>query len=127
MRFPDDRQLQELHTEVRTAIGPMTPSASRATGRVVCPRVLINGTLIRTITVAASFEPVADVTLDEVRVELIYPEDDTSDRSSATQPPDTPQPTYQDRGLLANADEFRMKLAALLRRSVSMNTGRRST
>jgi hypothetical protein len=80
MRFPDDRQLQELHIEVRTAIGPTTPSASRATGRVVCPRFLINGTLIRTITVAASFEPVADVTLDEVRVELIYPEDDTSDR-----------------------------------------------
>ena len=47
---------------------------------MVCPRFLINGTLIRTITVAASFEPVADVTLDEVRVELIYAEEDTSDR-----------------------------------------------
>lgn len=29
--------------------------------------------------------------------------------------PDTPQPTYRDPGLLANADEFRVKLEALLR------------
>ena len=80
MRFPDDRQLQELHAEVRETLGATIPPANRATGRVVCPRFLINGTLVRTITVAAAFESVADVTLDEVRVELIYPEDDASDR-----------------------------------------------
>ena len=35
---------------------------------------------MRTITVAARFESVADITLDEVRVELIYPEDEPSER-----------------------------------------------
>lgn len=36
--------------------------------------------MIRTITVAARFESVADVTLDEVRVELFYPEDEGSEQ-----------------------------------------------
>lgn len=94
LRFPDDRQLQQLHAEVRQAIGPTTPPANHATGRVVCPRFVIDGTLVRTITVAASFESVTDVTLDEVRVELIYPEDDASDRffRDASRPPTTHSP-----------------------------------
>jgi transcriptional regulator with XRE-family HTH domain len=80
MRFPDDHALQELHATVRAAVNATTPPAKPATGRVVCPRFLIDGTLVRTITVAASFESVTDITLDEVRVELIYPEDDASDQ-----------------------------------------------
>ena len=70
----------DLHAEVRRTLGTTPLPASHATGRVVCPRFVIDGTLVRTITVAATFESVADVTLDEVRVELIYPEDDASDR-----------------------------------------------
>lgn len=79
MRFPDDEALHQLHAEVRDAIGPAAPPVDRARGRVICPRFRIDGREIRTITVAARFESVADITLDEVRVELIYPEDDVSE------------------------------------------------
>jgi transcriptional regulator with XRE-family HTH domain len=80
LRCPDDRDLQDLHTAVRRAVDATTQPVNPVAGRVVCPRFRIDGTLIRTITVAAKFESVADVTLDEVRVELIYPEDDVSER-----------------------------------------------
>lgn len=82
MRFPDDPALLELHGEVRAALGdaPVPAPSQRTTGRVICPRFVLDGTTIRTITVAARFESVADITLDEVRVELVYPEDEVSDR-----------------------------------------------
>lgn len=79
MRFPDDEALHHLHAEVRGAIGPSPPPVERVRGRVICPRFRIDGREIRTITVAARFESVADVTLDELRVELIYPQDDVSE------------------------------------------------
>lgn len=82
MRFPEDPELLRLHGEVRAALGdaPPPPRQARAAGRVICPRFNLDGTLIRTITVAARFESVADITLDEVRVELVYPEDEVADR-----------------------------------------------
>lgn len=80
MRFPDDAILQDLHGEVRAALGAAPVRLDRSPGPVICPRFRIDGALIRTITVAARFESVADVTLDEVRVELIYPEDATSEQ-----------------------------------------------
>jgi transcriptional regulator with XRE-family HTH domain len=80
MRFPGDDSLQELHDEARAALGVAGRLPSEhASGRVICPRFRIDGTLVRTITVAARFESVADVTLDEVRVELVYPQDTTSE------------------------------------------------
>lgn len=78
MRFPDDAALQGLHEEVEAALGTGPLPLDRSIGRVICPRFCIGGALVRTITVAARFESVADVTLDEVRVELVYPEDETS-------------------------------------------------
>jgi transcriptional regulator with XRE-family HTH domain len=79
LRFPDDEELQDLHARARAAVA--SNASSRAVGqhgRVICPRFRMDGVLVRTITVAARFESVADVTLDEVRVELVYPEDETS-------------------------------------------------
>ncbi|MEX2619570.1 MAG: helix-turn-helix transcriptional regulator [Egibacteraceae bacterium] len=80
LRFPDDEVLLELHGETRAALGAAPEQREQRSGRVICPRFRIDGALIRTITVAARFESVADVTLDEVRVELVYPEDETADR-----------------------------------------------
>jgi hypothetical protein len=80
MRFSDDEVLLGLLGEVRGALDAAPVQLDRSTGRVICPRFRIDGALIRTITVAARFESVADVTLDEVRVELVYPEDEASDR-----------------------------------------------
>lgn len=64
----------------------MRPSSQRGShqeppsGRGICSRFRIDGQLLRTVTVAARFESTADVTLDEVRVELIYPEDAATER-----------------------------------------------
>lgn len=80
MRFPDDDALQALLAEIRAEVGhrgqPREPSAAR----VICPCFNLDGSLVRTITVAARFESVADVTLDEPRVELVYPEDAASEQ-----------------------------------------------
>lgn len=79
-RYPDDETLLELHRSVAAAAGETHISTGRAAARVVCPRFRINGQLVRTLTVVARFESAVDVTLDELRVELVYPEDDASDR-----------------------------------------------
>lgn len=80
LRYPDDEELEDLHRHVQNALGGApTPSAS-SSSRVICPRFRIDGSLVRTITVAARFESVADITLDEIRVELVYPEDEPSER-----------------------------------------------
>lgn len=80
LRYPDDEELQDLHREVQTALGSAAAPPASPSSRVICPRFRIDGSLVRTITVAARFESVADITLDEVRVELIYPEDEPSER-----------------------------------------------
>lgn len=79
MRFPDDAVLRELHDHVSRTVVGQAP-ATGPPGRVVCPRLRIDGQIIRTLTVVAQFQSPVDVTLDELRVELIYPEDDEADR-----------------------------------------------
>jgi transcriptional regulator with XRE-family HTH domain len=80
MRYPDDQQLRELHEYAIAALPPHARSRSPQPSRVMCPRFRLDGTVVRTITVAARFESAVDITLDELRVELIYPEDADSDR-----------------------------------------------
>jgi transcriptional regulator with XRE-family HTH domain len=80
LRYPDDETLEALHREAKAALGGAHPPTTSSTSRVICPRFRIDGSLVRTITVAARFESVADVTLDEIRVELVYPEDESSER-----------------------------------------------
>jgi hypothetical protein len=46
----------------------------------VCPELLVNGTVVRTISMVASFDHAADITLAEVRVELMYPRDADAER-----------------------------------------------
>lgn len=78
LRFPDDDTLVELHSALSAHLGNRrTPTSTD--GRVICPRFRFGEYAVRTITVAAHFESTADVTLDEVRVELIYPEDTESE------------------------------------------------
>lgn len=79
LRYPGDQALADLHQEVRAALGGAPPPTT-SSSRVICPRFRIDGSLVRTITVAARFESVADITLDEIRVELVYPEDEPSER-----------------------------------------------
>jgi transcriptional regulator with XRE-family HTH domain len=54
---------------------------------VVCPHLRIGGRVIRTLSMMARFGSAREVTLDELRVEMLYPADDVADaffRESAT-------------------------------------------
>jgi transcriptional regulator with XRE-family HTH domain len=46
---------------------------------VVCPHLRIDGRLIRTISMMARFGTAHEITLDELRVEMIYPADDVAE------------------------------------------------
>lgn len=79
--FPDDPVLQDLYDRASDGLagrdGTRDPTT---TSRVICPRFRIDEHLIDTITIAARFESANDITLDEVRVELMYPQNDASER-----------------------------------------------
>jgi hypothetical protein len=47
---------------------------------VVCPWFRIGDQVIKTVGMAARFDSTAEVTLDELRIELTYPLDQTADR-----------------------------------------------
>jgi hypothetical protein len=47
--------------------------------RVLCPHFRVGGQLIRTITLVAQFGAARDVTLDELRIELVYRADQEAD------------------------------------------------
>lgn len=72
--------LGALHEEVHGVVGTPSTDEGHRDSRVICPRFRIGGQLVRTVTVAARFESVSDITLDEIRVELVYPEDEVSGR-----------------------------------------------
>jgi hypothetical protein len=42
---------------------------------IVCPEFVADGQVIRTIGMAARFDSALDVTLEELRIELLYPAD----------------------------------------------------
>ena len=62
---------------------------------VVCPRLRVGDEIISTVTMVARFGATREVTLDELRVELIYPADATADayfrRVGAVNQPDEPR------------------------------------
>jgi transcriptional regulator with XRE-family HTH domain len=77
---PLDQELRELVALAETAVaGVPRPSAS-GPDLVVCPWFRMGDEVVRTIAMAARFDPVADVTLDELRVEPFYPLDDAAER-----------------------------------------------
>ena len=47
---------------------------------MVCPWFHVGGTVVRTIAMVARFDHIAEVTLDELHVELMYPLDDDAER-----------------------------------------------
>jgi hypothetical protein len=46
-----------------------------ASDLVVCPRFILGGQVVRTVSMVARFGNAREVTLDELRVELIFPAD----------------------------------------------------
>jgi transcriptional regulator with XRE-family HTH domain len=76
---PFDAELHDLVRQAEAALSEVDRPPS--TGDVtVCPEFLVNGTVVRTISMVARFDVAADITLAELRVELMYPRDDEAER-----------------------------------------------
>jgi transcriptional regulator with XRE-family HTH domain len=72
----------ELHVLVAAAEAVLdsVPRPATETSAMVCPTFRIGDDQVRTVAMVARFDQAADVTLDELRVELIYPFDEAADR-----------------------------------------------
>jgi transcriptional regulator with XRE-family HTH domain len=79
-RAPSDETLAELIRQTDATLAGLAPPSEPSPEPVMCPWFRVGDQVIRTIGVAARFDPVAEVTLDELRIELIYPLDDIADR-----------------------------------------------
>jgi len=79
-RTPFDPGLQALIGRAETALAGVPRPQPAEAGLIVCPWFRIGGHIVRTIALTARFDHAADVTLDELRAELIYPLDEQADR-----------------------------------------------
>jgi len=79
----------ELHALVARRNRPRRHPRPQAAGSalIVCPQFRIAGTIVRTIAMTARFDHAADITLNELRAEPIYPLDDAADHYFRTQHP----------------------------------------
>jgi hypothetical protein len=73
-RYPFDDELQALVRQAESALANVGVSPASA-DLAVCPTFVVDGTIVRTLAMVARFEPPSDVTVDELRVELMYPAD----------------------------------------------------
>jgi transcriptional regulator with XRE-family HTH domain len=79
-RHPFDPHLQELVALAETSLAG-TPRPVPADPQIlVCPWLRIGDRIIRTIAMVARFDHAAETTLDELRVELMYPADEVAER-----------------------------------------------
>lgn len=79
-RTPFDDQLAELVAVAEQAVTAIPRPGFPPTDLVVCPWIRAGGQVVKTIGIAARFDATAEVTLDELRIELAYPLDQPSDR-----------------------------------------------
>ncbi len=76
---PFDETLTELVRLVEAALHDVPRPDAPSEEPVLCPWYRIDGQIIKTIGIAARFDPTTDVTLDELRIELTYPLDAVAD------------------------------------------------
>jgi transcriptional regulator with XRE-family HTH domain len=76
---PFDETLAELVRLAETALHGVPPPDEPSNQPVLCPWFHIGGQVIKTIGIAARFDPTTDITLDELRIELTYPLDTIAD------------------------------------------------
>lgn len=77
LRAPTDAVLSQLVARASSAVEgiPTEDRRGAETDLVVCPHFSIGDEVIRTIGVVAQFATPAHVTLDEIRLELLFPAD----------------------------------------------------
>jgi hypothetical protein len=79
-RSPFDPELRSLICAAEAALDGVSRPSPAEGGLMMCPWFRIGGTVVRTIAMTARFDHIAEVTLDELRIELMYPLDDDADR-----------------------------------------------
>lgn len=77
-RLPGDAELAALASLAAEASQGVTERPGADGARVLCPHFLVGDDLVRTISVVAQFGSARDVTLEELRIELIYPADEAA-------------------------------------------------
>lgn len=77
---PLDQELRSLISLAESALAGIPRPVPAEAGLMVCPWFRIDGTVVRTIAMTARFDHAADVTLDELRAELMYPLDADAER-----------------------------------------------
>jgi transcriptional regulator with XRE-family HTH domain len=85
---PDERLQQLLERAEASMKGVPAPREDLGSDLVVCPRLKIGDQVITTVSMVARFGHAHEVTLDELRVELVFPADaaaETFFRQSAQQ------------------------------------------
>jgi transcriptional regulator with XRE-family HTH domain len=75
---PFDAELGRLVTLAETALNGV-PRPERAAQLLVCPWFRVGERVVRTVAMVARFDHPAETTLDELRVELLYPMDDDAE------------------------------------------------
>ncbi len=79
-RFPHDDELAALVELATDALRDLPRRTAEGSTRVLCPVFRVGEELVRTISVVAQFGGPLDVTLDELRVEFVYPADEAARR-----------------------------------------------
>ena len=80
-RAPLDERLRDLVVLVESAVVDLPrPEDTGQHSLVVCPWFRVSDSVIRTVVLAARFDTAIEVTLDELRIELIYPQDAIAER-----------------------------------------------
>jgi transcriptional regulator with XRE-family HTH domain len=79
-RAPFDPQLQQLLALAEAALAEVPRPQPAEPGLLVCPWFRIGDQIIRTIAMVARFDHPTEITLDELRVELMYPMDEVAER-----------------------------------------------
>ncbi|GAA0378716.1 transcriptional regulator [Acrocarpospora corrugata] len=72
---PFDEELRELVDLAESAVSGLARPAEPLSALVVCPWFRAGGQVVRTIGMVARFDAAAEVTLEELRIELTYPQD----------------------------------------------------
>jgi transcriptional regulator with XRE-family HTH domain len=83
---PFDQELRDLVKLAEKALAGVARPEPADPPLVVCPWFRVGDQIVRTIAMVARFDPIAEVTLDELRVELMYPLDETAERFFRDQP-----------------------------------------
>jgi transcriptional regulator with XRE-family HTH domain len=91
---PFDDDLRELATAVERVLAGISRPEPAPSQYLVCPWFRVGDETIRTISMVARFEPVTEITLDELRIELTYPQDAVADRFFRTHA--RPRPSTED-------------------------------